>query len=57
MITLNLTGFRLCLRALYVTPRKRKKVWIFCTHLSAEFEKQFEDKEVGPPVLQIRRVK
>ena len=47
----------MCLRALYLTPTKRKKIWVFCTHLSAEFGKQLEGKEVAPPVLQIRSVK
>lgn len=28
----------MCLRSLYVSPKKKKKIWVFCTHLTATTE-------------------
>ena len=38
---------RLCLRSLFVTPKKEKKIWVFSTHLTAQTEKTYEGRDVS----------
>ena len=53
---LILIGFRTCMRALYVTP-KNKKIWVFCTHLTAETETRADiDSELPPTEQQAKQV-